>query len=186
MLRSLSISLAAVVALRPCYGMATSVLLHSVCGFLLQTSPLPPVARRCLPPQMVSERHNQAYKETIKFFAPYPKGEAPPRQYKPTDWQSYGAQLPAHIVTTNEPAYAIFESTAPILTAEECEVRQARPCELVRRGLTATALVPNHRPSSRRRRRLRRHSWVGGRRRGTLTTRRRIYRFRNYAARGLC
>ena len=98
----------------------------TVCGVVSAALmlPAPPLHRfyRCPAPHMVSERHNQAYKDTIKFFAPYERGSAPPRAYSPSERKSYGEYLPANLVLGGTQRQPIHESVHPILTEQECEV----------------------------------------------------------------
>ena len=71
-------------------------------------------AARCSPPVAVSERHNQAYKETIKLFEPLPP-DAPLNL----------VELVSHVPPPGDGIaedYLVHTSAVPLLTSEECEL----------------------------------------------------------------
>ena len=72
--------------------------------------------RRHPPPFAVSERHNQAYKETIKQFSPLPKDAV----LHPTPLMSY--------VPGPDGGYLVHTSAQPMLSSNECEAIVAE-CE---------------------------------------------------------
>ena len=84
-------------------SMLLTVLPSALLGLLLGAP------RRCSPPVMVSERHNQAYKETIKQFDPLLP--TAPLHYVP---------LVSH-VPGPEGEHLIHTSQEPLLTPAECQ-----------------------------------------------------------------
>ena len=86
--------------------------------------------RRSGPPAMVSERHNQAYKETIKSFAAM-NASSPLRPFASDELSSHTPLGEMHLV---------HESTAPLVTEEECAavVQESEEWARGRGGWTST------------------------------------------------
>jgi len=68
---------------------------------------------------MVSERHNQAYKESMKWFAQMNSSSAM-RSFAPAEVISWGSLLPPG-ESNFEPLYLVHESAGPLFTQEECD-----------------------------------------------------------------
>lgn len=82
--------------------------------------PAPPlqILRVASPTVMVSERHNQAYKETIKLFEPISRDVAMP-DFTADERVSYGAVMPAGDASV-QPLQLVHQSAVPLFSAEEC------------------------------------------------------------------
>ena len=99
----------------------------------------PPAQRRRAPaPSMVSERHNQAYKETIKQFAAM-NASSHLRLFEPDEIHSY-TPIESPIFMHGDVCHLVHNSAAPLVTAEECAavIQEAEEWAERRDGWTST------------------------------------------------